>query len=126
MEGDIEPASPWESRSKAVTRSRCRRPPQVIPRQLQKRRDSLFHEAKFPKGSDSRDLKDRRACRSVWFCKVVVVQDAGWKENEMEEKKRKMRTNGPNEFKLRACERDILGFWEESTIQGSSCCHSTA
>jgi len=66
MHGDIVPES-WEfSKSNAVTRDT----PvllQVTPRQLQKWSDSLLpQECKVPVGSESWDLKQRRAWRSAF------------------------------------------------------------
>lgn len=63
MQDDMEPIRPSDMRSTAVTRlGDCA--VQVTPCQLQNCLDVLLHDDKALAGSESWDLKQRRACRS--------------------------------------------------------------
>jgi hypothetical protein len=72
MQGGMEPEMPCDSRSSAITR-RGDSVLQVMPCHPQASKDVLLHEAKTPVGTESWDLKQRRACRSFSVSSQVAI-----------------------------------------------------
>lgn len=75
MQGEMEPLRPSDSSSNSVTRWGDSAP-QVTPCQLQNGSDVLLHEGKAMAGSESWDLKQRRARRSVSVSISSVMANA--------------------------------------------------
>lgn len=80
MQGNIWPVMFSYSRSRATARAACRMP-HVTPRQSQNANDSFLHESSAPAGSERRDRRQRRACRSLsdmlWIVDVANEHTQG-------------------------------------------------